>query len=99
MELNSWQDLETVLNSDEQVFLVDTRSQAEYERGYIPGAQHIRHAAIADNLPTDNKDDLIILYCEKGVRSGQAFRTLTSLGYTNVVNFGGINRWKGEIIR
>ena len=44
-----------------------------------------------------DKDQLILVYCRSGNRSKQASQKLVKLGYSNVVEFGGINDWKGEI--
>ncbi|MBR4078697.1 MAG: rhodanese-like domain-containing protein, partial [Christensenellaceae bacterium] len=46
-----------------------------------------------------DKDQLIMVYCRSGNRSKQASEKLVKLGYTNVVEFGGIIDWKGETVR
>ena len=45
-----------------------------------------------------NKDQLILVYCRSGNRSKQASEKLVALGYTDIVEFGGINSWPGEIV-
>ncbi|HEQ71951.1 MAG TPA: rhodanese-like domain-containing protein, partial [Spirochaetia bacterium] len=40
---------------------------------------------------------LIVVYCRSGSRSAAARETLVNMGYTNVVDFGGIYRWQGEL--
>lgn len=45
-----------------------------------------------------NKSQLILVYCRSGSRSKQAAGKLAQLGYTQVVEFGGINTWPGEIV-
>ena len=49
-----------------------------------------------DKLP--DKNQLILVYCRSGNRSKQASEKLVKLGYTNVVEFGGINDWTGETV-
>ena len=44
-----------------------------------------------------DKEQLILVYCRSGNRSKQASEKLAALGYTNVVEFGGINSWPGEV--
>ena len=41
----------------------------------------------------------LFTYCLSGARSRKAVRTLKSMGYTNVINMGGINNYKGEMER
>ena len=40
----------------------------------------------------------ILVYCRSGNRSKQASEKLAALGYTDVVEFGGINSWPGDIV-
>ncbi len=79
--------------------LVDARTQAEYESGYIPTAVNIPHTEIGQNPPTEDRSAFIIVYCRSGARSGIAKDTLESIGYENVVNFGGIGRREGDLAR
>ena len=46
----------------------------------------------------EDKDQLILVYCRSGNRSKQAAEKLAQLGYTNIVEFGGINSWPGDIV-
>ena len=45
-----------------------------------------------------DKEQLILVYCRSGNRSKQASEKLAGLGYTNIVEFGGINDWPGETV-
>ena len=45
-----------------------------------------------------DKGQLILVYCRSGNRSKQASEKLVRLGYTNIVEFGGINDWPGETV-
>ena len=45
-----------------------------------------------------DKDQLILVYCRSGNRSKQASEKLVKLGYTNIVEIGGINSWPGETV-
>ena len=80
------------------LILVDVRSAAEYEAGHIPTASNTPHTEIADRPPTDDKNALIVLYCRSGSRSSAAKLSLERLGYTNVVNFGSIMKWRGPLV-
>lgn len=84
---------ELIENPPAVFLLVDVRAKAEYLVGHIPGAIHVPYDEIAANPPTDDTDALIILYCQSGVRSGRAERSLRSMGYTRVLDWGGIVDW------
>ena len=40
-------------------------------------------------------DQVIYVYCRSGNRSKQASEKLAAMGYTNIVEFGGILDWTG----
>ena len=82
---------------DEEYQLIDVRTDGEYKSGFIPTAINIPYDVIGDNLPAEDRSALIIVYCRSGSRSARAKQTLEDLGFTNVVNFGGIGSWKGKI--
>ncbi len=86
-----------ITEKNEDYILVDVRTKQEYESGYIPTAINIPHREIGNNLPTEDRSAKIILYCRSGMRSGIANDTLAQLGFSNVIDFGGITRWEGEL--
>ena len=45
-----------------------------------------------------DKNQKILIYCRSGRRSKEAAQTLADMGYTNILEFGGIIDWTGEII-
>lgn len=44
-----------------------------------------------------DKEQVIYVYCRSGNRSKQAAQKLVDQGYTNIVEFGGIMDWTGDI--
>ena len=44
-----------------------------------------------------DKNQLLLIYCRSGNRSKQATKKLSELGYTNLIEFGGIIDWTGDI--
>ena len=88
-----------IMDSEEGYIILDTRTQAEYDEGHIPGAIVISHDEItekaAEMLP--DKDQLILVYCRSGRRSKLAAEALVKLGYTNIKEFGGIIDWPYEV--
>ena len=69
------------------------RTVTEYESGHLPGARNIGFEGIGKQISnvTTDKNTVLRLYCRSGRRSGLAKQTLERLGYTNVVNAGGLN--------
>ena len=80
--------------------ILDVRRPDEYAAGHIPNAINVPNESIGtDEIPElPNKDQLIMVYCRSGRRSKEASEKLVKLGYTNIVEFGGILDWKGEIV-
>ena len=80
--------------------ILDVRTQEEFAAGHIPNAICIPNEIIGSSeisaLP--DKAQLILVYCRSGNRSKQAASKLVKMGYTNVVEFGGILDWNGEIV-
>ena len=80
--------------------ILDVRRPDEFAAGHIPNAINVPNETIGtDEIPDlPNNDQLIMVYCRSGRRSKEASEKLVKLGYTNVVEFGGILDWKGEIV-
>ena len=80
--------------------ILDVRRPDEFAEGHIPGAINVANETIGtDEIPElPNKDQLIMVYCRSGRRSKEASEKLVKLGYTNIVEFGGILDWKGETV-
>ena len=80
--------------------ILDVRTPAEFAEKHIPNAINVPNETIGTDeisqLP--NKDQLIMVYCRSGRRSKEAAEKLVKLGYTNIVEFGGILDWKGETV-
>ena len=88
-----------LMDSESGYIIIDARTQEEYDQGHIPGAIMIPEYEIAARAENElpDKDQVIFVYCRSGNRSKEASAKLTKLGYTNIVEFGGINNWEGEI--
>ena len=90
-----------IMGSEEDVIILDVREQDEFDEGHIPGALLLPYTEIIDRaedvLP--DKDKLILVYCRSGRRSKIAADSLVSLGYTNVMEFGGIIDWPYETVK
>ena len=89
-----------MMASEEGYLILDVRTHEEYNGGHIPGAICLPNENIGTEQPKElpDLDQLILVYCRSGNRSKQAAKKLADLGYTNIVEFGGINTWTGEIV-
>ena len=78
--------------SDEPL-IVDVRSLEEVKTGIIQDAIHIEWTQIDEEINNIDitKDQPIYLYCRSGNRSGNAAVILEKIGFTNVINAGGID--------
>ena len=90
----------TMMAQETGYIILDVRRLDEFAAGHIPNAINVPNETIGtDEIPElPNKDQLIMVYCRSGRRSKEASEKLVKLGYTNVVEFGGILDWKGEIV-
>lgn len=91
-----------LMESEENYIILDVRRDDEFASGHIPGAVNLANEAIGEDdaavtavLP--DKEQMILVYCRSGNRSKQAAQKLADMGYTHVVEFGGIQDWPGEI--
>ena len=89
----------TMMGEESGFIILDVRTPEEFADKHIPGAINIPNEIIGtEKIPQlPDKDQLILVYCRSGNRSKQASEKLVALGYTNIVEFGGINDWPGEI--
>ncbi len=80
------------LMSSNEIILIDVRSLEEVKTGIIQDAIHIEWTQIDKEINDIDvtKDQPIFLYCRSGNRSGKATVILEKIGFTNVVNAGGI---------
>ena len=88
-----------IMDSREGYIILDTRTQEEYDQSHIPGAILIPYDEVlekAEGVLTD-KNQLILVYCRSGRRSKLAAADLQKLGYTNIMEFGGIIDWPYEV--
>ena len=88
-----------MMKKESGYIILDVRRPDEYTEGHIPGAINVPNEEIGTTeLPElPDKAQLILVYCRSGRRSKEASEKLVRLGYTNIVEFGGIIDWKGEI--
>ena len=82
-----------------EYIILDVRRADEFAEGHIPGAINVANEDIEDKeiVELPDKNQTIYVYCRSGNRSKQAAEKLVKLGYENIIEFGGIIDWKGDI--
>ena len=85
----------------QKAIVVDVRTLEEYNEGHIPNAISVPLETIENEAEAKlkNKDALILVYCRSGRRSREAALKLIEKGYTNVIDFGEIKDWNGEVVK
>ena len=88
-----------MMEKEKNYIILDVRRADEFAEGHIPGAINVANEDIGtEEIPElPDKSQMILVYCRSGRRSKEASEKLVKLGYTNIVEFGGILDWKGEI--
>ena len=89
-----------MMQEESDYILLDVRRPDEFAEGHIPNAINVANETIGtEEIPElPDKDQLIMVYCRSGRRSKEASEKLVALGYTNIVEFGGILDWTGEVV-
>ncbi len=90
-----------ILDSRKDAVLLDVRTHEEYKKIHIDGAKllpvdNIKQRAEAE-LPDKNVP--ILVYCQSGMRAGNAVKQLKQMGYTNAFSFGGIVNWPYQTVK
>ena len=70
--------------------LIDVRSPQEFKEGHLPGAINIPEYEIRkvkNEMPKLNQQ--IVVYCQYGGRSKNAYNMMKKMGYTNVYSLKG----------
>lgn len=71
-------------------YLIDVRTEEEYQTAHADGAVNIPLDIISTEITrvTKDKEAVIYLYCHSGRRAGTAQAILRQQGYTHVENLG-----------
>lgn len=96
----NYQEAKRRLDSEKGIILLDVRTKQEYAEKHIPKSilipVDILEKEAKDKLR--QKDSVIFVYCRSGGRSSRAVKILKDLGYTNVLNLGGITGWPYDTV-
>lgn len=83
------------------VIVLDVRTQSEFDQGHIKDAVLLPDYEIGAKAATvlPDKDAKILVYCRSGNRSASAAKELIKMGYTDVMDFGGIIDWPYDVVQ
>ena len=89
-----------IIATQKDYILLDVRTPEEYEKRRIPNAillplAEIKSGNVKATLP--DKKQKILVYCWTGRRSEDASKMLADMGYSNVINIGGMVNWEGDV--
>ena len=96
----SAQEAKKLMDESEGYIILDVRTKEEFDSGHIKGATLISDDQIGKlaEIMLRDKDQLIFVYCRSGRRSKNASAELASMGYSNIIEFGGIIDWPYEVV-
>jgi len=88
------------LDTDKNIILIDVRTPDEYAQVHIPNSKSLPLNKLESGISkiAKDKESEIIVYCLSGARAASACSQLSTMGYTNVSNMGGIQAWKYETV-
>ncbi len=78
--------------------LIDVREEWEYKIARIEDSELMPLSNFMKHIGELKKDDELIFYCHRGVRSANVCNYLASQGFKNLINLkGGIEAWSTEV--
>jgi len=81
---------------DPNFIIIDLRTPKEYSEGHIPGAVNVNFYSedFREELEKFEKDNVYLIYCRSGHRSGLTVPLMKELGFKEVYELeGGILEW------
>lgn len=83
-----------VAHLKEGAVVIDVRSPAEFNTGHLKGAINMPLPQIESLIVNrvKNREKVVLLHCQSGMRSGIAKKKLDALGYTQAYNLGSYAR-------
>ncbi len=101
MEILSQDAFMKMIESKEDITIIDVRTEEEIAEGMIKGAHHhdIYNPDFMDKIDELDKSKTYVMVCRSGTRSGQACMQMMGLGFEKLYNLeGGMMNWSGETI-
>jgi rhodanese-related sulfurtransferase len=86
--------LQSYMAAGVKAYLLDVRSQSEFDQGHIAGAVLMPLDTLPATYSSLPKKGKLIVYCRSGHRSAKAVQFLLEHGYSNAVSLnGGYTAW------
>ncbi len=95
----SAEEAKEIMDNETKYLILDVRTKEEFDEGHIPEAVLLPNEEIDEDVSEilPDQEQKILVYCRSGNRSKQASDKLSKLGYSNIIEFGGIVDWPYEI--
>jgi rhodanese-related sulfurtransferase len=88
--------LQEWMQEKKQFVLIDVREPSE-RAAFNIGGIHIPLSEVITRREELRKDEPVVIYCEKGIRSSLVVQRLQEMGFDNLYNLtGGMTGWKKE---
>lgn len=84
---------ELILNSQDEIWLIDVREEEYFLMGHMPSARNIPYDQIESlysQIPLGKK---LILYCDLTLKTQNVINFLEEKEYDEMLNWGKYNRW------
>jgi rhodanese-related sulfurtransferase len=90
--------LQALLDSGEEIQMIDVREQWELDICRIAGSLNIPLATLPAALDELNREQPVAVICHHGMRSQQAAEFLAANGFSRIMNLqGGIEAWATQV--
>ena len=102
----SWPESRDISNAELKDFvaegarLIDVRTAGEFTGGHIEGAENVPVGDVPSRSGSWDKKTPVVVYCQTGARSLNAFQYLKTHGFEHVYDLpGGVAGWDGALVR
>jgi len=102
----SWPESRDISNAELKDFvakgarLIDVRTAGEFTGGHIEGAGNVPVGDVTSKSGSWDEKTPIVVYCQTGARSLNAFQYLRTHGFEHVYNLpGGVSGWDGALVQ
>ena len=86
-----------LIQGEPEMVILDVRTPSEYEDAHIEGAINIPVEEIVDRLNELSANDVILVYCRTGNRSGTAVGIMEENRFSKIYHmYEGISTWISE---